>query len=486
MDPNLTEDNFSEKLERIIERIEDEKCILILGPDIALEGKKSLNEQIKEFLDKKSLKKYRYYIDDEFYSFVDDLEKEDAVDDIKEFFDKLGYGEIHKKIAEIPFHLIISVSPDLRIRKAFKDKGLEYTFDFYNKEQNPQEIGKPTKSKPLIYNLFGNIEKEGSLIFTYNDLFDYLIAIFGKRELHMNLRMELQEAKMILFIGFKFEKWYFKLLLRLLYDNKVKRSHAAVKDIRNYFIEEGKESDNYQAELFNCVKNFYTEEYKIGFIDLTGEQIIEEIHKELSRKNELRTTHKIQAESTAEIYLSYGWGGENEAIVDKIYESFKEKGYNIIRDRMDLGYKGNIKEFMQSIGKGKYVISIISDKYLKSENCMYEMLEIKNKGDINDRIFPVVLRDARIYNDLERIEYIKFWEEKKEELLEKSNMIKDPVQKLSVYEKIKEYTYINLIIDDVTNMLKNMNTLTPEMHLDSDFKYLFDAIDKKMKEDFAV
>ena len=482
MPVHLQEDRF---WELIIKRIEEEKCILILGPDIALEGKKTLNEQLKAFLDNNSTQKYRYYIDDEFYSFTDETEKEYAFYDVQQFFDKLEYSDIHRKIAEIPFHMIISVSPDLRIRKAFEDRKADYFFDFYNKEQNPQGIGKPTKSKPLIYNLFGNIEVEGSLIFTYNDLFDYLIAIFGKRELHMDLRREIQESRMILFIGFKFEKWYFKLLLRLLYENKSKLSHAAAKDIRSYFIEDGKENDLERTELFNCVKNFYTEEYKVGFIDLTGEEIVDTIHEKLSQKNELRTVQKSQVKTSAEIYLSYGWGGDNEVIVDKIYQSFKDKGYTIIRDRVDLGYKGNIKDFMQSIGKGKYVISVISDKYLKSENCMYEMLEIKNRGDMNDRIFPVVLGDAGIYDELQRIDYLKYWDDKVEELKAKIETIKDPVGKVRVYEKINQYADIRRIIDDVTDMLRNMNTLTPEMHLGSDFKPLFDAIDKKMKEDFA-
>ncbi len=204
-------------------------------------------------------------------------------------------------------------------------------------------------------------------------------------------------------------------------------------DIKSYFFEGGKEEDLYRTELYDSVKNFYPDEYNFGFIDLSGEDIINNIYERFAQKNELRTKQKAQAETSAEIYLSYGWGGESDAIVDKIYESFKEKGYNIIRDRKHLEYKGNIKDFMQSIGKGKYVITVISDKYLKSENCMYEMLEIKNRGDMNDRIFPVVLGDARIYDELERIEYIKYWE-KKGGTTGESGTIKDPVQ-IAVYTK---------------------------------------------------
>ncbi len=92
------------------------------------------------------------------------------------------------------------------LKKYFEEKKLDFNFDFYNKKQNPQAIEKPTRDKPLIYNLFGNVEFEGSLVLTYDDLFNYLISIFGKQELHKDLRMELRTARMILFLGFKFEK----------------------------------------------------------------------------------------------------------------------------------------------------------------------------------------------------------------------------------------------------------------------------------------
>ncbi len=118
-----------------------------------------MNEQLKEYLDNNSAQNYRYYIDDEFYYFLKPQEKLKASFNVQEFFEKLDYTHIHKKIAEIPFHLIISVSPDLRMHKAFEDNKIDYFFDFYNKEEAPQPIDKPTKNKPLIYNLFGNYMK---------------------------------------------------------------------------------------------------------------------------------------------------------------------------------------------------------------------------------------------------------------------------------------------------------------------------------------
>ena len=232
------------------------------------------------------------------------------------------------------------------------------------------------------------------------------------------------------------------------------------------------------VKILPQVRSFYTEEFKIKFLDYSGIEIINALYERFAKKDLLKTkiVETVKTTNQTEIYLSYAWGGESETTVDKIYNLLKDQNFNVIRDKVDLGYKGNIKEFMQTIGKGKYVVVIISDKYLKSENCMYEMLEIKNNGDAYNRIFPIVLSDAKIYDEIDRIDYLNYWDDKVNELKKKVETLRDPVGKVRVYEKINQYADINRIIDDITDMLRNMNTLTPKMHQDANFEQLINAI----------
>jgi hypothetical protein len=97
------------------------------------------------------------------------------------------------------------------------------------------------------------------------------------------------------------------------------------------------------------------------------------------------------------IFISYGWGGESENIANQIDQAFNEKGVTIIRDKREMAFKGRIRDFVERIGRGKCVIIIINEKYLKSQNCMFELLEIAKHHTFVDRIFPIVLDDARIY-----------------------------------------------------------------------------------------
>jgi internalin A len=73
------------------------------------------------------------------------------------------------------------------------------------------------------------------------------------------------------------------------------------------------------------------------------------------------------------VFISYAWGGESEEIVNQIDGALQQRGLKIIRDKRDLGYKGSISAFMERIGQGNCVIVVISDKYLRSPNCMFEL-----------------------------------------------------------------------------------------------------------------
>lgn len=181
-----------------------------------------------------------------------------------------------------------------------------------------------------------------------------------------------------------------------------------------------------------------------------------------------------------QIYVSYAWGGESETVVDSIYSIFTEKGYNIIRDKADLGYKGNIKEFMQQIGTGGAIIVVISDKYLKSENCMFEMVEVHKNGEIADRIFPIILADADIYKAKHRLNYIKHWESEVRELNESMKGVDNMALITEIQQELTEYNAILNTMSEIATLLKNMNALTPEMHAGSNYQSIIDAMGKTL------
>jgi hypothetical protein len=191
----------------------------------------------------------------------------------------------------------------------------------------------------------------------------------------------------------------------------------------------------------------------------------------------------MQQPEIPEIFISYAWGGKSEKIVDILYNTFVSKGYNIVRDKVNLDFKGSITSFMDKIGQGKYVIVVISDKYIKSENCMYEIVQIAKNGQFHDRIFPIVLSDANFYKPVNRIKYIAHWENQKKELNESMKSLDDMSIIAEIQKELANYNDIHQNISNILFVLKDMNTLTPDIHQDTHFEALFKAIDDKIALD---
>lgn len=183
------------------------------------------------------------------------------------------------------------------------------------------------------------------------------------------------------------------------------------------------------------------------------------------------------------VFISYAWGEETherEAIVNQLDQSLQKRGIKIVRDKRDLGYKGSIGKFMERIGEGDCVIVVISDKYLRSKNCMFELVEIAEHKQFAERIFPIILSDAKIYDPVDRIDYAQHWEKEKEKLNEKLRTLSDFSNLQGVHEELNNYDRFRREIDELTFVLKDMNTLSPDLHRNSDFNDLYLAIEKRI------
>ena len=186
--------------------------------------------------------------------------------------------------------------------------------------------------------------------------------------------------------------------------------------------------------------------------------------------------------SNQEIFISYAWGGESEKIAEQLEKVLQEGKRNVIRDKKDMHYKGNIDEFERRIGKGDYIIVILSDRYLKSEHCMNEILHIERKENVYDRIFPIVLDDAKIYSDFGRLDYTTFWQEKEKNFKEKLKEIGAEVGMTRHMEDLNKIADIKRIIGEIIAIFAKMNTLTVKTHKHNDFSQLLDTINQRILE----
>lgn len=104
-------------------------------------------------------------------------------------------------------------------------------------------------------------------------------------------------------------------------------------------------------------------------------------------------------------------------------------------------YKGSFRQFMNSIPDHDFVLSIVSDSYLKSQACMYEVGETVKDHNFEKKLLFIVLNEndqkyyssdnnnpvaARIYgSETERLAYTLYWKKKYIKLEEQIKEIDD-------------------------------------------------------------
>lgn len=203
----------------ILDKIEQEECLLVLGPE-AYTGPDGVSYQrnlIKHLNPESNPRIRRYYEDDGFFLFDDASKRTLACHDIKSFYKTAKTNETLLKLAAIPFHLMMTVTPDILLNQSFEEQGFSYDALYYKKNKEPDKIKrKPSKTSPLLYNLFGCLKSEESLILTHNDLYDYFKSIFARKSMPESLKDGLHQIKNILLLGVPFDQWYMQLLLREL------------------------------------------------------------------------------------------------------------------------------------------------------------------------------------------------------------------------------------------------------------------------------
>ena len=127
---------------------------------------------------------------------------------------------------------------------------------------------------------------------------------------------------------------------------------------------------------------------------------------------------------------------------------------------------------MQELGKAKAVILIISNKYLRSEYCMFELLQIYENQQFLHRIFPVVLDEVQISKSTDRLELIKFWETQQDQLESKIRELRSLANIQGITDDLNLYGDIRKNIAKFTHILKDINTLNVSTHYEENFKSL--------------
>jgi hypothetical protein len=295
--PEKFEDIYFEDL---IEAIELGKCVLFIGPNLSVnEFGNSLH---KEFYKNISQRNIEYNDEDGFF-----MPKADKQIELKalnyygtKFHDENTIGNrILKKLAQIPFSLIVSVTPDNTMKRIFDEFNKKHEFIFYNL-RSKQQVNEPSVENPVIFNMLGNAAADGKYIFTHKQFFDY---VNQKQEVKIPFEIEskIKDVAHYLFIGIDFNKWYNRLLLFAL----------------NLYDEA--EAYSLDSSTINEIhQDFVNKQFNISFIKENYEEFVDVLVHKCKEKQITRDLVNCFIENTIEDISKLVQKPGNEDVFEKL------------------------------------------------------------------------------------------------------------------------------------------------------------------------
>ncbi len=187
------------------------------------------------------------------------------------------------------------------------------------------------------------------------------------------------------------------------------------------------------------------------------------------------------------IFFSYAWNDdsnpEREKIVDSLYDSLVTEGYNIVRDKKNIEYGDSINSFMDLIGEGQHIFVFLSDKYIRSSYCMYELYKAYlhctfSNEKLRQRIYPIRLED---FNLIDKRDFLRDWANKKANL-------KDIIDEFglentkSIVDEFFKVAEIFSKIDLLLSFLNDIHATTIDILSADNFEMIKNNIKKRMQE----
>ena len=241
-----------------------------------------------------------------------------------------------------------------------------------------------------------------------------------------------------------------------------------------FFYGESYTSSNKFADMITAFMRKVIEPFVVALRSYLELSLIDAVEYELPESANEKT-----------IFLSYCQKDTDIAdLIDSNLRNKLEGKAKISRDIRDVMYHESFGAFMRTIQDHDYVILLISDRYLKSRNCMYEVLEAIKDSKYKDKIVFVVLRDedkkyfkspceesiaADVYSLEGQTKYTLYWQEKEAALQSQIDSIGDKTYAIS---QIKENAIIKRILLDLPDFfsfIRDNNGLSLTSHIADHF-----------------
>ena len=361
-------DTERRELRGLVERIKRGDCVLVLGPRLAIRANDPDRRPLDELLACELLASIGAQTSETSLSppslrRAADLhyrlrqDREDLELAVQDFYAREAESttDFHCDLAQLPFRLCVSASPDSLMLTAFKEAKKSPQKGYYGfKQATNARLSSPTPDKPLIYYLFGHHEDPTSLVLTEGDLIEFLVSIVrGVPAVPDQVRSILADpAASFLFLGFGFHNWYLRVLLQVMNVYGHRSKSMAFEDMQFFSHPEREQA-----------VGFFSGDRLIDFRplrwELFAQQLREAYEVSVPRKTTEATSVRVSLAPNAPMaFVSYA--SEDREAVEALAEKLEARGIRVWQDKQDLraGEKWNQALFNVIKTRVDYVVVV--------------------------------------------------------------------------------------------------------------------------------
>lgn len=177
-------------------------------------------------------------------------------------------SQLHDDLAALPFRIIVTTAHDPLMHSALRRVDKAPAIERYHfRGKNDLQLGEPTAEAPLLFHLYGHVAEPPSVVLTETQLLDFLARLIaGVPRLQDDLRAELTNGRLFLFLGFGLRQWHLRILLHVL---KVLRQGS-----RSFAVETVEES---AGQFLDEAVLFYRENFKMDVFQSDVGEFVREL-----------------------------------------------------------------------------------------------------------------------------------------------------------------------------------------------------------------
>lgn len=180
------------------------------------------------------------------------------------------------------------------------------------------------------------------------------------------------------------------------------------------------------------------------------------------------------------VYVSYKHNEATDSRIQAIINGLVANHINYSIDKEHVGYRDSIRKYEEEIGQGARIIVVITDDYLESPHCMYELTQIWKNKNVKERVFPIIYIEKYSRDSEGLIKSKAYWTNERSKKCELLALETGSIELLQ-----RELNDINDIINninDVWTYIHDINSLDIKTLTKDNAQYLMDRI----KESFAA